>query len=60
MSEHWNPTKKEIEKSLDKKVREFAVQEKRNARISEEKWLERYLYTEIHEILFASFQSELI
>ena len=35
------------------------MQENRNPRVSKEQWLEHYLYTQIHEILFASFPSEL-
>ena len=59
MSCHWNPTKKEIEEWLDKKIHEFAAQENRNMQVSKEQWLERYLYMEIHEIFFASFPSKL-
>ena len=56
---HWNPTKKEIEEWLDKKIHEFATQENRTPQVSEKKWLERYVYMEIHKIFFASFPSEL-
>ena len=35
------------------------MQENRNLGVSKEQWLDRYLYTEIHEIFFASFPSEL-
>lgn len=59
MSCHWNPTKKEIEKWLDKKIHEFEKQENRTLQVSDEKWLERYVYTEIHKIFFESFPSEL-
>jgi len=59
MSCHWNPTKKEIEGWLDKKIHEFTVQENGNLWVSKEQWLERYLYMEIHEIFFASFPSKL-
>ena len=59
MSCHWNLTKKEIEGWLDRKIHEFIAQENRNPRVSKEQWLERYLYTEVHEIFFASFPSEL-
>jgi len=31
---HWNPTKKEIEEWLDKKIHEFAVQENKNLKVS--------------------------
>ncbi len=59
MSCHWNPTKKEIEEWLDKKIHEFATLENRTPQVFEKKWLERYVYTEIHRIFFASFPSEL-
>lgn len=36
MSEHWNPTKKEIEEWVDEIIHEFATQENKNAQISEE------------------------
>lgn len=59
MSCHWNPTKKEIEEWLDKKIHKFATQENRTPQVSEKKWLECYVYTEIHKILFAPFPFEL-
>ena len=58
MLHHWNPTKKEIEKWLDQKIHEFTTQEKKNLRLSKEEWLNRYLYTEIHEIFFCIFPIE--
>lgn len=51
--------KEEIEEWLDKKLHEFMAQENRTPQISEKKWLDRYVYIEIHEILFVSFPSEL-
>ena len=59
MSWHSNPTKKEIEKWLDKNIHKFVAQENKNPRVSKEQWLEHYLYTEIHKIFFASFPSKL-
>ena len=44
---------------MDRKIHEFVVQENRNPQLSKEEWLYFYLYTEIQEILFASFPSEL-
>ena len=44
---------------MDRKIHEFAVQENRNLRLSKEEWLDCYLYTEIHEIFFESFPTEL-
>ena len=59
MSCHWNPTKKEIAEWLDKKLHEFMTQENMNLRLTKEEWLDCYLYTEIHEIFFSSFPTEL-
>lgn len=59
MSYHWNLNKNEIEGWLDMRIHEFAVQENRNPQLSKEEWLDYYLYTEIHEIFFASFPTEL-
>jgi len=56
---HWNPTKKGIEDWLDRKIQKFAVQENRNLILSNEEWLDCYLYTYIHEIFFTSFPTEL-
>lgn len=44
---------------MDKKIHEFATQENRTLKVFEKKWLDRCMYTEIHEIFFASFPSEL-
>ena len=48
-----------LEFDHERNWKEFAVQENRNPQVSKEQWLERYVYTEIHEIFFASFPSEL-
>ena len=59
MSEHWNPAKKEIEDWLDQKLHEFVVQENKTPQISEKRWLDHHIYTEIHKIFFTSFSLEL-
>ena len=59
MAYHWNLKKKGIEEWLDKNIHKFAAQENRNPRLSKEEWLDCYLYTEIREIFFASFPTEL-
>ena len=59
MWEHWNPTKKEIEEWWDLKLHEFAVQENRNLQVSEEDWVDRYIFIDIQEIFFVSFLVEL-
>jgi len=53
MSHHWNSTKKEIEKCLDRKTHEFETQENRNPHLSKEEWLNKYLRTEITRSSFA-------
>ena len=58
MSYHWNPTKKEIKDWLDRKIQEFVAQENINLQLIKEQWLDRYLYTDIHEIYFFSFPIE--
>ena len=54
MSHHWYL----IEKWLDRKIHEFTVQEKINPCLTKEQWLDRYLYTKIHEIFFCTFLIE--
>ena len=44
---------------MDKKIHEFATQENRTPQVSEKRWLDRYVYMEIHGIFFASFPFEL-
>ena len=59
MSYHWNPTKKEIEHWLDRKIHEFVAQENRNPRLEKENSLDEYIYLEIQNIFFCSFPVEL-
>jgi len=59
MSRRWNPTKKELEDWLDRKLCEFVIQENKTLQKSEKRWLDRFIYTEIHEVFFATFSSEL-
>lgn len=55
----WIPTKKEIENQIDQKLHKFATQENRTLHLSEEQWLQRYLYTKEHEVFLSSFLCEL-
>ena len=59
MSYHWNPTKKEIETWLDRKIHELTVQENKNLQLTKEQWLDKYLDTDIHEIFFCTFPIKL-
>ena len=40
---------------MESKEREFVEQENRNPRLSIEEWLQRYIFTDLHEIFFATF-----
>jgi hypothetical protein len=51
----WRPTKEEIGKWLDMKEIEFVVDQNKNPWISAEKWLQRYVFTDLHEIFFVDF-----
>jgi len=59
MLHHWNPAKNEIEKWLGQNIHEFPTQKNKNPCLSNEEWLNRYLYIEIHEIFFCTFPIEL-
>ena len=55
----WTPTKKEIKKWIDQKLNKFVAQENQNPCLSKEKWLQKYLYIEVHEVFFSTFPCEL-
>ena len=55
----WHPSKEEIENWVESKEKEFAEQENRNMRLSTEDWLQMCVFTDLHEIFFATFPSEL-
>ena len=55
----WNPSKEEIEQWVNSKEKEFIERENINPQLSVEDWLQRYIFTDLHEILFATFPSEL-
>ena len=55
----WYPTKKEIQDWLETKETEFAEKENINPRLSIEAWLDKYIFTDEHEVFFASLPSEL-
>ena len=53
----WNPMKLKIQEWVDFKALEFAQEESEELQLNPTKWLEWYLYTDIHEIFFAEFPS---
>jgi len=51
----WHPSKEEITTWIEQKGRDFAQEQNQNPRISTEEWLQRYLFTDPHKILFVEF-----
>jgi hypothetical protein len=51
----WNPTKAEIESWLKTKELEFAQKDNINPRVTLRKYLEKYVFTDLHEVLFCDF-----
>jgi hypothetical protein len=51
----WNPTKAEIETWLRTKELEFSQKDNRNPRVTPHKYLEKYVFTDLHEVFFCDF-----
>jgi len=51
----WHPSKEEITTWVEQKERTFAEEQNQNSRISTDEWLQRYLFTDMHEIFFVEF-----
>ena len=51
----WVPSKEEINAWVELKERTFAAEENHNPNINTEEWLQRYLFTDLHEIFFCEF-----
>ena len=52
----WHPMKLEIQDWVDFKELDFAQEESEGSRLNPKEWLERYPYTDIHDI-FCEFTS---
>ena len=55
----WNPTKEELNQWVGSKEREFAATENKSPRLSTEYWLQKDIFTDLHEIFFATYANEL-
>ena len=55
----WHPELSEIDAWFEAKTKEFAEKENRNPNCNTEEWLQKYIYTDVHEIFFATFPLEL-
>ena len=55
----WHPELSEIEAWFETKTKEFTERENIDPNCDSEAWLHKYIYTNIHEVFFATFPSEL-
>ncbi len=55
----WHPTVKKINQWVESKDKEFAECENINPKLDVMAWLQKYIYTELHEIFFITFSNEL-
>jgi hypothetical protein len=53
----WNPMKQEIEIWLETKQLEFAQKDNKGSRYTPCQYLQRYVFTDLHEAYFCFFQS---
>ena len=55
----WHPKLSEIDAWFEAKTKELAKIENKNPNRDSEAWLQKYIYTDVHEVFFATFPSEL-
>ena len=55
----WHPTKEELNHQVESKEKEFAEKENKSPRLSTQDWLQKYIFTDLHEIFFATYANEL-
>jgi hypothetical protein len=55
----WFPSKTEIQKWIEDQEKDFTEAQNKNPNISTEYWLEKYIFTDIHEIFFGGIHQEL-
>jgi hypothetical protein len=55
----WFSSKTEIHKWIEEQERDFAKAQNKKPNISTEDWLGRYIFTDVHEILFVGVHKEL-
>jgi hypothetical protein len=51
----WNPTKVEIKSWLKTKELEFAQKDNRNLKLTPCKYLDKYVFNDLHEVFFCDF-----
>ena len=55
----WHSLCNELQDWLDRKILEFVLHENRSTKLSDEQWVQKYIYTEVHGIFFFSFAHEI-
>ena len=55
----WHSTKEELNHWFESKEREFAEKGNKSPRLSTEDWLQKYIYTDLHMIFFATYGNKL-
>ncbi len=55
----WFPSKKKIHNWIEEQERDFTEAQNKNPSINTEVWLGRYIFTDVHEILFGGIHVEL-
>ena len=55
----WHPTKEELNQWVESKEREFAKKENKSLRLSTEDWLQKHIFTDLHEIFLVTYANEL-
>jgi hypothetical protein len=55
----WFPSKTKIQKWIEDQERDFVEAQNKNPKLSTEDWLQRYIFTDIHEIFFGGIHQEL-
>jgi hypothetical protein len=51
----WRPNKEDITQWIERKKQDLAREHYRNPRLNDEQWLQRYVFTDLHEIFFGEF-----
>jgi hypothetical protein len=51
----WNPPKEDIERRLKKKELQFAQKDNINPKITLRKYLDKYVFSDLHEVFFCDF-----
>ena len=56
---YWHLAKEELNQWVESKEREFAIKENKNPRLSTEAWLQKHIFTDLHEIFFVTYAIQL-